>query len=163
MRAYWKYTLLLLSTGALVGSLFLPSFETEVTYLLEQRMIEPGSAYQGIEVLAWGWLGIVYGVVAWYANVGFLVSAIAIAADSKFCLPASIVSILLALSSFTYPTISSDNGVDHFISVYLSGFYLWLFAHVLILATALYTRLSFRQRQPSSANQSFQRITYRDN
>jgi hypothetical protein len=152
MRTYLKYTLLLLSTGALVGSVFLPSFETKVTYLLEHRMYEPGRVYQGMEVLALGWLGIVYGVVAWYANIGFIVSAIAIAADSKFYLPASIVSMLLALTSFTYPTISSDNGADHFISVYLPGFYLWLSAHVLILATALYTVIVSR-RQPISANQ----------
>jgi hypothetical protein len=141
MKNSVKYILIILSVGAFIVSIFLPAFETGVTYLIEERMYEKGKIYDGIEVLTWGWLGIISGVIGWYANIGFIISLVLAIHKNIICVFVSFVSLIIAISSLTHPVISSDNGVDHFISQYLLGCYWWMSAHALIFITCIYMAL----------------------
>lgn len=130
--------LLGMSLAFFIVSLALPAFETNVTYMIESRIHEPSRSYIGYQVFLLGWASVFFGVVAWFANIGYCATLIFVQVGNKLSLPISAVTLMIALSSLSHPTIErGENGYDFYISNFNSGFYLWLGAIVFIFAAAL--------------------------
>ena len=92
----------------------------------------------GFQVFLLGWTSVFYGVVAWFANVGYILTFVLVFIKNKLSLAFSVVTLVVALTSFTYPVIEKgENGYDFYIADFHSGFYLWLTAIFILCTVAL--------------------------
>jgi hypothetical protein len=130
-------TILLISIISYLMSLVLPVFNTNVTYLVESRVHEPHRTYLGYQVLIFGWASLYYGVISWYANVGYFVTLALIRSGRTMSIPVSMATLFIALSSLTKPTIEKSDGYNFYISSFNMGFYLWLAAIAMSFVAAV--------------------------
>lgn len=97
-----------------------------------------GQSLDGFEMLVRGWTGFRSGVVSWYANP-LLVIAVILAwrRRERSALAVSGLALLLALSSFAAGATARWAGVLVPDFGFRIGFYVWLTAHLGLVATCL--------------------------
>lgn len=109
-------------------SLVLPSISIEHDY------IDYGEFYRGWDVLLSGFLGLLDGTAAWFANPIFIIAFIYRNKRPQTSFLLSIAACVLAVSSFCYARIWNDGDEAIRITGYREGFYVWLSAFVLLTA-----------------------------
>jgi hypothetical protein len=125
-------------------SLPLVAFKTSVTIgLADGSGMTESASNLGYQVLLIGWLGILDGTVAWYANVFLVLGFTTLENQNKKSLMLSGIGLLLALSALFYDKTWIDENYAKYADVYGwgLGFYLWLSCFFLLLiasATALH-------------------------
>jgi len=101
--------------------------------------------WHGYQILAYGALSIIYGTVAWLANLCLVVATL-LWNRPRAPIVLSIGGLALALSSYTFSgTPAGDNGYDP-VATWGLGFRLWLAAFaVLIVAAILRSNISLER------------------
>ena len=128
-----------LAGAAFVLSLMLPAF-----------LFQFDKPLRGMTVLLLGWWGLITGEVGWFGNLAFFYALWATITGHEFgAKVASTVAFILALTSFhAKEWYFSEAGGTPILS-HGSGFYMWLFAFlILLLANWLFSK-SGREAAPS--------------
>lgn len=121
----WKKLLLLIPVLLYGASLFFPVF---------------GQHWKGYGVLAFGWMGLIGGLVAWYANPFFVLAFIGALVDKrKVAVYAAILSSALSLDTFRVLSVGLPNNGDSLkIAKLDAGAYIWLAAMFLMLILSFF-------------------------
>lgn len=91
---------------------------------------EIDGAYVGYEILLIGALSIFDYCPAWYANVTFVLALCLLQRNPKLAMKLSILTVVLALTTFLYDEPWDDSGAVKYVMGYGVGFYIWLLAFV---------------------------------
>ena len=124
-------SILFLAVGFYVISLFLPG----IIYSGDQKMY-------GYFILGFGWLGMVHGVFAWFANPLFLLALIRARVEKpKTILVTASAAFILGLTAFmlrSIPNLDTEGpDVDH-LSI---GYYVWM-TSIALLAIYAYRKMT---------------------
>lgn len=120
-----------------VTSLMLPA--VVVTDLETGRQIN----WSGYEALLGGWLGAIFGNLAWFANISYIVTIIAFTKNNKVVtLKSSVVSVFFLLS------------LPMFIVNLLPGGYLWI-SSILLPGLHMLTRPRTTTKSTDDHNQTY--------
>ncbi|MBY0526668.1 MAG: hypothetical protein K2R98_24945 [Gemmataceae bacterium] len=110
------------------GSLFLPVF-----------YIEDHSPQYGIQVLMFGWFGLVAGIIGWFANPLFLFGLLlCLFCRFRTVFWLSAVGLLIALTSFSLHTVGYTDEGPETLTGFGAGFYCWLASLVLLTVGSLW-------------------------
>lgn len=126
-------------TGLYLLSLFLPAFTTEIMQPGSSTVVATEKTWLGGQVLMLGWVAILDGSIAWYADI-ILIAALALyLVGSRHCFTFSFVAMFIALTAFLYQEIWNDSDPPELIASYDIGFYLWLLAFIVMFVASLLT------------------------
>ena len=112
--------------------------------------------WPGIQVLAFGWMGLLLGQAAWLANPVLLLGVILLVCRRWI---AACITVLVALGLgattvwlFSCEIPADEGGVSHFQLAQLGfGFYAWLASMVVVAAGAVALLIGERKRNSASA------------
>lgn len=134
-----KIVFLLLAIAAFLFSLFFPVFYSH--WGCDHGSCVEGPVYMGWQVLLFGWFAVFSGSVAWFANLGFLISMALYMSNGRYDFCVALISLCIALTSFfsVHRVLGYGNGPDWAdVYRYGPGFYLWSLAHIILfVATGL--------------------------
>ena len=134
-----KWAVLATSIAAYVASLRLPAL-----------IFQQHESLYGIEVLLWGWWGVLVLEFAWFANPAYLLAIAGCMGESpKLTKLASTVGLMLGLTSFHAKEWWFDEGSGTLIIGLGPGFYVWMLSLCILLVGAFFTSPS-RRRAPGS-------------
>lgn len=123
-REYICRAMLLCSLGFYACSLFLPAF-----------LFQHHEPVIGAYVLAWGWIGALFLEPGWFANAAYLLAVGAFTNNkAHHAMAASVIALLLGLSSFHAEEWWFNEGSGTKITGLGTGFYLWLFSFSVLFA-----------------------------
>jgi|HubBroStandDraft_6_1064221.scaffolds.fasta_scaffold210802_1 hypothetical protein len=126
-----------LACAGLIIVLYAVSITLNVFLFRGTWAFNSGTAVSGGEILLYGWLGILVGMIGWYANVLFVPGLILFAAgEYRVSRWIALAALLIASSSLLIrelPT-GSTSGASTPIASFGPGFYAWLGSMVLLTA-----------------------------
>lgn len=127
-------TILLVSLS-FTASLLLTAFETSVISAGETFHYEE---FAGYEVLFIGWIGLIEGTVAWYANPLLLFGLAFMKRHINGSLFCSLLGFLLAISSLNYKSMWIDEKFARTadVNAWGIGFYIWLLSFAILFLGA---------------------------
>lgn len=118
----------------------LPAFPFGAAAVYAAAMALPALAipgvgtYSGLDVLFEGWQGVRAGVFAWFANPLFIGAVLLALGDYRRTAGSlSGIGLVLALTSFAAVDLAAQNGVALPELGYLTGFYVWLGAQLVLV------------------------------
>lgn len=100
----------------------------------------------GWSVLLWGWLALLDGTIAWYANLFLIASLVSLKKKNALrALKFTILGLMIGFTSFFYTSMWGGPGDSRSpIVAYDIGVYLWLSSFVLVFSHALMVNIDNR-------------------
>lgn len=130
---------LLVATVSLYAtSLFLPAFKTAFDAYPPEGHTVQGGVDLGIEVLMYGWAGILTLSFGWYANPLFFAALLYFMKGNPISSLLARLSLILAFSTLIHTDLGSDKGIPAEVSSFGSGFYVWLSSISLLTVLAAF-------------------------
>ena len=135
-----KIALFILSILLFITSLFLPAFYTEYRLLddVQKNGVSfPAKAYEGWLILLIGWVGIIGYSVAWYANIGLMITMVLYQKKHVKTLQYAAISLIIAATSVFFDFGHLKNIYVEYKREWGSGYYCWIASYLCLFIGAL--------------------------
>lgn len=147
MRTRVSITLLMLSLGLYVASLFSDGFYIQTAHARDATI--------GWALLQFGWLSLFYGIFAWLANPLFIAGWMMLVLHQKRVAAIFAVTALACSSSFLLcqTVITQEAGSPELIDGYGLGYWLWLASPAVLVAASLVAAKTSHLQTPTTGTQ----------
>lgn len=128
-REHLRRIFLIISGSIYVCSMPLPAL-----------LFERHEPLTGIDILPWGWWGVLMLEFAWFANPAYIAAVLAFASkNNRFSMRACLVSLVLGLASFHAKEWWFNEGSGTKIIGLGAGYYVWMLSFCILLVGCLIT------------------------
>lgn len=126
-------------TLGLILSLYLESMNLVCfrTLGIFDGVVHVNEEWRGIEILAWGWLGLFDCTIAWYANVFLVLGLSQLSRNDAKSLKCAVLGLCIGLSALLYEDMFYDEKLFPTVSVvdWSAGYFLWLSCFLALIAS----------------------------
>lgn len=103
-----------------------------------EGVVHVNEEWRGIEILAWGWLGLFDCTIAWYANVLLVLGLYQLSRNDAMSLKCAVLGLFIGLSALLYEDMFYDDKLFPTVPVvdWSAGYFLWLSCFIVLIASA---------------------------